>query len=1036
MPTDGEMTASEREHLIAMAAVRCGLVSESTLRDAIEGGHDPGSSLSRTLVDRGLLTERERALIEALLAVPSGTSDLSAGATQPEAGTTLADVPEGSEPTLSHAGGSDRPAPRRMAAGERFRVIRVHARGGLGQVSLAADAELRREVALKEILPDRADDPDSRARFVLEAEVTGRLEHPGIVPVYSLGADARGRPFYAMRFVRGESLKEAIERFHAERARPGSRAGTRLLELRGLLTRFVGVCEGVEYAHSRGVIHRDIKPANILLGPYGETLLVDWGLAKVTGWDEPPAAGAMDPEPAADSNRTVPGSAVGTPAYMSPEQAAGRIEEIGPATDVYGLGATLFTLLTGRPPWQGSAQEVIERVRAGASRSPRAVNPGVPKALEAVVRKAMAPRPADRYPSARALGEDINRWLADEPVTAWREPVPARFLRWLTRHRAGVTAAGAAGLVALVALAIVLIVQSRANVRLAGVNADLLAANRRARERFTLALGAARQFHGEAADNPALNDPALAPLRRKLLGSSLDFYQKLQGALQGDPDPTARADLAAADLGAAKVTAVMTSRQAAIGPAQRAADAYASLAAADPAGATYPRGEAEARTLLASLQGQLGQIEPALRDARRALRLYEQQAAARPDDTALRLQLAESLEQLADLQARIDHREEAARTTRRAIAIAEELMRLAPEDFRPREALARLLSGLSRVEVQSDPAAAMAALERALTIRRELVAARPDDIEARDSLAETLATLGVVLSTLGRYGAAAPYLAEALTLRDALRREQPSRVDFQEELANILLNYGAVEQTLGHRERAIELGARARDVAAEVVAASPGGTDARIVLSFTLHQLAGFYNEAGDLPRARDTYREALAITEETQAMAPQITRARFSVAIHLLQLGIVEKRLAEPEAAQRSLRRGITICEGLLEGSPEVAEYASVELHCLIHLLPLLEPAEAVSRVAAARRRAEGVARHGPDLFFDLACCEAQLVGRPGAGDAAESAMASLRRAVADGYRNADWMRVVPMLASLRDRPDFQDLIRDLTFPADPFAR
>ena len=159
---------------------------------------------------------------------------------------------------------------------------------------MALDAELNREVALKQILDRHADDPDSRARFLLEAEVTGRLEHPGVVPVYGLGCDAEGRPFYAMRFVKGESLKEAIERFHAAEARGGDPRRWNL-ELRQLLSRFVAVCNAIAYAHSRGVIHRDLKPANILLGPYGETLVVDWGLAKVVGRGEAAArAGAAE----------------------------------------------------------------------------------------------------------------------------------------------------------------------------------------------------------------------------------------------------------------------------------------------------------------------------------------------------------------------------------------------------------------------------------------------------------------------------------------------------------------------------------------------------------------------------------------------------------------------------------------------------------------------------------------------------------------------------------------------------------------------
>ncbi len=173
----------------------------------------------------------------------------------------------------------------------RFRILRPHARGGLGQISIALDRELHRPVALKEIQDRHADDLQSRARFVEEAEITGKLEHPGIIPVYGLGHDATGRPFYAMRFIAGDSLKEAITSFHGDEGlkRDGD---ARQLRLRELLRRFTDVCNAIAYAHSRGVLHRDLKPGNIMLGPYGETLVVDWGLAKTVGSErsENPAA--------------------------------------------------------------------------------------------------------------------------------------------------------------------------------------------------------------------------------------------------------------------------------------------------------------------------------------------------------------------------------------------------------------------------------------------------------------------------------------------------------------------------------------------------------------------------------------------------------------------------------------------------------------------------------------------------------------------------------------------------------------------------
>ncbi len=347
---------------------------------------------------------------------------------------------------------------RPTAAGARFRILRPHAKGGLGEVFVAHDEELHREVALKEIQTQHADHPDSRTRFVLEAEITGGLEHPGIVPVYGLGQYADGRPFYAMRFIRGDSLKTACERFHQADV-PGRDPGQRTLELRQLLGRLIDVCQAMQYAHDRGVLHRDLKPGNIMLGKYGETLVVDWGLAKALGkFSEPEASATVAEEPtlrptsASSAGQTLYGSALGTPAYMSPEQAAGRLDQLGPASDVYSLGATLYFLLTGRAPFAKREDgEMLQRVQRGDFPQPRQVKAAVPPALEAICLKAMALAPAHRYGSPRQLASDLEHWLADEPVSAWPEPWTVRTRRWVGRHRTQVTATAAALVVALVA---------------------------------------------------------------------------------------------------------------------------------------------------------------------------------------------------------------------------------------------------------------------------------------------------------------------------------------------------------------------------------------------------------------------------------------------------------------------------------------------------------------------------------------------------------------------------------------------------------
>ncbi len=252
----------------------------------------------------------------------------------------------------------------------------MHAKGGLGVVSLAHDRQLNRHVALKEIRPERAMDVDSQTRFLREAEITGQLEHPGVVPVYGLGTYSDGRPFYAMRFVEGSNLRVAIREFHRDRPLHMALSGDREIAFRGLLNRLISVCNTIEYAHSRGVLHRDLKPDNILIGAFGETLVVDWGLAKANVADTSPLPDERSPEPKPSIqlrgdciSETLDGKAIGTPGYMSPEQARGGISQLGPATDIYSLGATLFAILTGRPPITGGTSKEIIAKSAQGTRS-------------------------------------------------------------------------------------------------------------------------------------------------------------------------------------------------------------------------------------------------------------------------------------------------------------------------------------------------------------------------------------------------------------------------------------------------------------------------------------------------------------------------------------------------------------------------------------------------------------------------------------------------------------------------------------------
>ncbi len=379
---------------------------------------------------------------EAEAPVVRGTSTYEPVAAAPPAG------PPGFGATADFAPGTAEPDPTRLTFdGPRFGLAKVHARGGMGEVWLARDERIGREVALKKM---RARMKGKEDQFFWEGQVTGQLEHPGVAPVHELGMDDAGEPYYVMKFVHGKTLLEEIDAFHAA---PAARPEREVERVR-LLRVFLAVCQTVAFAHSRGILHRDIKPENVMTGEYGETLVLDWGLAKLVGEDEWHDRGPVRRlSYSGETLETVAGAIKGTPFYMSPEVAAGSTHLVDRVSDVFLLGATLYHQLTGVKPRQGKTIPELISAAHKPPPPPRSVDPTVPKPLEAVCLKAMAVERAARYQSAKELSEDLERFLAGEPVTAYRETFTERAWRWARRHRRAIGRAAAA--IAVIAAAAV-----------------------------------------------------------------------------------------------------------------------------------------------------------------------------------------------------------------------------------------------------------------------------------------------------------------------------------------------------------------------------------------------------------------------------------------------------------------------------------------------------------------------------------------------------------------------------------------------------
>jgi tetratricopeptide (TPR) repeat protein/tRNA A-37 threonylcarbamoyl transferase component Bud32 len=741
--------------------------------------------------------------------------------------------------------------------GARFRILRPHAKGGLGEVFVALDEELHREVALKEIQGRQADNLESRARFLIEAEITGGLEHPGIVPVYGLGTYADGRPYYAMRFIRGDSLKEAIEQFHRADA-AGMDPGQRTLALRALLGRFVDVCNAIAYAHSRGVLHRDLKPGNIMLGKYGETLVVDWGLAKPLG--EPahgmsqtePGEGSLRPHSIGSSSQTLMGSALGTPQFMSPEQAAGRLDQLGPASDVYSLGATLYCVLTGQAPFNDKdVGAVLQKVQRGDFPKPREVKSNVPLALEAICAKAMALKPGDRYGSPRGLADDIEHWLADEPVTAWKEPWTVKARRWIGRHRTLVTAAAAAVLVALVGLIATTVLLTAANER-------ERQAKVKAEENFKLARAAVDRYFTQVSESDLLHEPGMQPLRRKLLESAREFYQKF--VHDRADDPALQGELGKATFRLAQITGDIDSELDAIKLHEQAAKHFETL--------TATQNNADYQSDLAACYHHLGRLN----------RLIDQIASSEE-------------------------------FYKKALALWEQLVKDQPKEERLQAGLARTQLGLGNVcQLTRRLDSAQKFYQQALGNWESLRQAHPKAAGYQRDLAVTQNNLGMIYAAVpGKEQDAKKALAAAQAIQKHLVDDAPNISQYQNDLARTDYNLGEYQEAAKLWQTLVER--------------HPTVTDPHKTLADAYTALSRL-SRSKDLKKAEEFCQQALLIQRKLADNHQGVPSYQGDLGRGLFALGEVYQAQGQFDTAEAAYEEGVRIQDKLVRAIPAVPHY------------------------------------------------------------------------------------------------------------------
>jgi serine/threonine-protein kinase len=999
------MAAADRDLLVGLLALKNGLIDKNQLADGVRAWK---SAKARTLADHlvslGHLTQTHRPAIEAIAAIHleahEGRTERSLAAITagPSTRAMLSTVGDPEiEQTLAHVGSGSEGGPERTAGcavgtatsnGQRFRVLRPHARGGLGAVFIALDEELHREVALKQILEKHADDPGSRARFLLEAEVTGGLEHPGIVPVYGLGTDPDGRPYYAMRFIKGDSLKEAADAFHGRAgADEGGRddvkktpaaaqpadSGQRSLELRKLLLRFLDVCNVIEYAHSRGVLHRDIKPSNIIVGKHGETLVVDWGLAKATGRADPfvdSGERALVPSSASGSAETLPGRVLGTPSFMSPEQAEGDLESLGPRSDVYSLGAALYYLLTGRPPLEGTLGEVLSAVKQGQFLPPRHYGSTIDRALEAICLKAMALEPAARYASPRALAEDVERWMADEPVSAWREPLSRRARRWAKQNRTAVTAAAVALLAGVAGLSAVLVVQTQAKTEIAGAlgretsaNKALAAGNEalsRSRAavqaRYDLAVDAIQTFHTGVSEDFLLKEEKFKELRDRLLKSASDFYGKLSALLGKETDLASRRALAGANFELAGLTAKVGRNADALAAHRSILAARRELAAEPGADAAAQAEVGRSLTEIAGLLESAGKTDLALAAYREAEGALAGVASRAPEARAA---LAACRSRMGGLLTSIGKNDEALAAYRSARSDQEKLAEAPGASPDARRELGDTVNRIGRLLANTGrPREATDEYRTALTIRKTLADNDPTVSEFRNALAASHNNFGLVLWQTGRLKEAEAEYRTALAIREKLAADNPAVSEFRKHLQASYFNLANLLRQTGRLKEAEDLFRSALAIEQELAQANPAVPEFRRLLALNHHYLATVLKGTGRIREAETEFRSALAMLQALVRAHPAVTQYRSDLGSTHSELGVLLAESGRTREAETEFRAGVKNDQELVQVAPAVTEFRDRLATSHVNLGELLSEAGRSSESEPQYRAAETIFR------------------------------------------------------------------------------
>jgi serine/threonine protein kinase len=954
-------------------------------------------------------------------------------------------------------------------------------RGGMGVVYWARDLALDRDVAVKLLQHGLPSDSPAARRFTDEARITGQLQHPGIPAVYQVGGVPNGRPFLAMKLIKGRTLTALL----GERPDPAADRG-----------RFVGifehVCQAVAYAHSLRVIHRDLKPSNVMVGKFGEVQVMDWGLAKVLPEGEPAGEGPGQELPAdhgtvirtrradtpAGSGSPTPltrtGSVLGTPAYMAPEQASGEVDRLDSRCDVFGLGAVLCQVLTGEPPYTGrDGEKILSKAMAANLTDARArlAACGAETELVTLCLKCLAPEPDNRPRDAGAVAEAVAELRAAAEDRARRAELDRVRAAEQGKRRRMLLAASGAVVVALLAglgaslwqtrramqaeaAAITSAEQARLNAEEAERNAQqagaerdgkgaALAAEQRARQDETKArqqaFNALRSMTAGVVERKFAQGALLTEGDRAFLRGVIAQFDAF-AAIKGD-DADSRAMRAEGRFRVGSMRSRLGEFKDAERDYDQAVRIQRELLADSPARPEYRKDLAKTLTARGILLYTTGRLKDAERDYERALSIHKDLAAEFPSRPEFRQSLAISFNNRGTVLYAAGRLQEAERDHDQALGIQRQLAAEFPSRPEFREELATSHSNQGALLSETGrPQDAEKDFDQALSIRNQLAADFPTRPEFRDELAASHHNRGRLLYIMGRVQESEQDYDQALSMYRQLAADFPSRPEFRQNLARTYVGRSAVLTHAGRLPEAEQDYDRAVRLLKQLLADFPIRPEIRQHLGSSHNDRANLLSEIGRLPEAERDFDQALSIRRQLVADFPNQPDLRSDLAATCSDVAALRQRQGSWAAAKRLLLEGRPHLLAALKANPRHPTYRQVyRIHLMVLTAAhagLLEREDAVRTAETCR----DLGWNAPADAYNAACFLSLCVPLAAKHDKldptqreeaaqffGDAAMKLLGDAVSKGYKDVAHMKKDTDLDPLQQRDDFRKLVSKL---------